>query len=133
MTTDSVASQKFPCSITLQIPFPTHRLADIALRVLNVDKELSLLVNRDLSLGLSAVNEPRESSDPIKGLGTTEAGHTLLAVFEAATNRVLRVSVNSFLDNVALVLDMMATLDVDMVQKDLAAAQNSSSKPVEKG
>ena len=33
--------------------------------------------------------------------------------YKAATNRMLRVAVNSFLDSVALVIEVMENLDVD--------------------
>lgn len=35
--------------------------------------------------------------------------------YKAATNRMLRVAVNSFLDSVALVIEVMQELDVDVL------------------
>ncbi len=40
----------------------------------------------------------------------------LRARYQATTNRMLRVSVNSFLDGLALVLEVMEELDVDIVE-----------------
>jgi EKC/KEOPS complex subunit PCC1/LAGE3 len=73
----------------------------VALQALRVDKELSPLVKRDLS-----VTTPEGSVDP-----------TVLRVeYQAATNRMLRVAVNSFLESVALVLEVQEQLDVDVLQ-----------------
>ncbi|KAK5115344.1 hypothetical protein LTR62_001544 [Meristemomyces frigidus] len=41
---------EFPCSLLIHIPFPTHRLAKVALGSLSADEELSLLVKRSFSL-----------------------------------------------------------------------------------
>merc|ERR1712070_967259 len=46
----TMAEQEFPCTLTLHIPFPTHRLAQSALRTLQIDEELSPLVKRSFSL-----------------------------------------------------------------------------------
>ncbi|KAL2264403.1 hypothetical protein VTK26DRAFT_4871 [Humicola hyalothermophila] len=106
MATDAAAG--FPCALTLDVPFPDARLASVALQSLRVDKELSHLVKRHLS----AV-APDHSSDP-----------TVLRVeYQAATNRMLRVAVNSFLDSLALVMEVMEELDVDAVE---ARAQGKS-------
>ncbi|KAL2270889.1 hypothetical protein VTJ83DRAFT_260 [Remersonia thermophila] len=99
MATDSAV--EFPCALTLDIPFPDARLASVALQALRVDKELSPLVKRDLS-----VTAPEGSADS-----------TVLRVqYQAATNRMLRVAVNSFLESVALVLEVQQELDVDVLQ-----------------
>ncbi|KAK4129315.1 Pcc1-domain-containing protein [Parathielavia appendiculata] len=99
MATDT--SNAFPCALTLDIPFPDARLASVALQALSVDKELSSLVKRDLT----AVTA-EGSSDP-----------TVLRVeYKAATNRMLRVAVNSFLESLALVLEVQEELDVDAVE-----------------
>ncbi|KAJ4290705.1 hypothetical protein N0V88_006453 [Collariella sp. IMI 366227] len=99
MATDAAAG--FPCALTLDVPFPDARLASVALQALRVDKELSSLVKRHLS-----TIAPEGSSDP-----------TLLRVeYTAATNRMLRVAVNSFLESVYLVLEVQEELDVDVVE-----------------
>ncbi|KAK3309560.1 transcription factor Pcc1-domain-containing protein [Chaetomium strumarium] len=91
---------EFPCALTLDVPFPDARLAGIALRVLRVDKELSNLVTRNLSTVASEGSSKQ----------------TVLRVeYRAATNRMLRVAVNAFLDNVALVTEVMGGLDEDVI------------------
>ncbi len=87
----SPTSLSSSCS-TLDIPFPTPRLASVAHRALCVDKELSPLVRRSFS--------------------TEEK--TLRVVYEASTNRMLRVAVNSFMDSLHLVVEVMEELDVDV-------------------
>ncbi len=82
------------------MPFPDVRLASVALQALRVDKELSSLVTRDLS-----VIDAQGSPDP-----------TVLRVeYKAATNRMLRVAVNSFFESLALVLEVQAELDVEVL------------------
>ncbi|KAK4042440.1 transcription factor Pcc1-domain-containing protein [Parachaetomium inaequale] len=99
MATDTPAA--FPCALTLDVPFPDARLAAVALQALRVDKELSSLVKRDLS----AV-APEGSPDA-----------TVLRIeYKAATNRMLRVAVNSFLESLALVVEVQEELDVDVVE-----------------
>ncbi|KAH8176116.1 transcription factor pcc1 domain-containing protein [Sarocladium implicatum] len=96
MTSATDASANFPCSISLQIPFPTSRLATTALRALSVDPELSPLVRRDLSV---------PDATP----------HRLQVDYSATTNRMLRVSVNSFMDSLKLVLEVMEHMDEDVL------------------
>ena len=43
------------------------------------------------------------------------------AEYSATTNRMLRVAVNSFMDSVALVLEVMEELDVDVIESKKAA------------
>ncbi|KAK4136771.1 Pcc1-domain-containing protein [Trichocladium antarcticum] len=99
MATDTVAG--FPCALTLDVPFPDARLASVALQALRVDKELSSLVRRDLS----AVAAQGASDQAV-----------LRVEYKAATNRMLRVAVNSFLEGLALVMEVMEELDVDVVE-----------------
>merc|ERR1712093_136013 len=67
MTTTALDSE-FPCSLTIDLPLPTARLASIALKTLIVDAELSPLVRRSFSTitpsTASAANGP---SDVAKG------------------------------------------------------------------
>ncbi|EQK97527.1 EKC/KEOPS complex, subunit Pcc1 [Ophiocordyceps sinensis CO18] len=94
-----------PLHRALRIPLPDPRLASTALEALSVDPELSPLVQRSLSL---------------------DSAQTLLCVdFNAATNRMLRVAVNSFLDSIKLVLDVMEQLDVDVLAQPHDAAPQS--------
>ncbi|KAK3354979.1 transcription factor Pcc1 [Neurospora tetraspora] len=98
----------FPCSLTLQVPFPDARLASVALQALRVDKELSGLVKRELS----TVASP----------GSEYAGETVLQVdYKATTNRMLRVAVNSFMDSLALVLEVQEEMDVDVIESEKAS------------
>lgn len=41
---------------------------------------------------------------------------TLKVRYKATTNRMLRVAVNSFFDSLALVLEVMEQLDVDVIE-----------------
>ncbi|KFA70454.1 hypothetical protein S40285_00642 [Stachybotrys chlorohalonatus IBT 40285] len=107
---DIPPDSEFPCSLTLDVPLPTSRLADTALRALQVDRELSPLVWRRLSIE----NAP-DPADP-------EDARVLQVMYKATTNRMLRVAVNSFMDSLKLVLEVMEQLDVDV----LAAAQDSA-------
>jgi EKC/KEOPS complex subunit PCC1/LAGE3 len=80
---------------TLTIPFPDARLSSIALKAISVDPELSPLVDRTFSLG--------------------EDASLLTVVYRATTDRMLRVSVNGFMESLSTVLEVMAELDVDAV------------------
>ncbi|CAH0026574.1 unnamed protein product [Clonostachys rhizophaga] len=88
---------------TINVPFPSERLASTALRTLQVDKELSPLVRRHLS-----VITPSDDSGE---------GRLLKTEYEAATNRMLRVAVNSFMESLKLVLEVMEHLDVDVLEQ----------------
>lgn len=84
------------------MPFPTARLASVALQALGVDKELSPLVRRALStISLSDAVDMREN--------------ILRARYLATTNRMLRVAVNGFMESLALVLEVMEQLDEDVL------------------
>ncbi|KAG6137711.1 hypothetical protein E4U35_004867 [Claviceps purpurea] len=103
-----VSSDQFPCSISLQIPLSTARLATIALQALQVDPELSPLVQRKFSTG-------PEANDGDEG----GSGASVLTVhYQATTNRMLRVAVNSFMDSLKLVLEVMEQLDGDVLEKN---------------
>ncbi|KAJ2459320.1 hypothetical protein GGF42_001539 [Coemansia sp. RSA 2424] len=73
---------EFPHSITLNIPFADARLAGIAKNSLVVDRELS---------------EDKVS----RNIDTRDS--LLVATFSADTLRMLRVSVNGFMDSLILV------------------------------
>lgn len=98
---------EFPCSLTIDVPLPDHRLADTALRALQVDAELSPLVRRSFAL-------TNRNGDP------AETGDVLSTEYKATTNRMLRVAVNGFMESLGVVLQVMAELDVDI----LAAQRN---------
>ncbi|VUC34458.1 unnamed protein product [Clonostachys rosea] len=88
---------------TINIPFPSERLASTALRTLQVDKELSPLVRRHIF-----VTSPPDDNDE---------GRLLTTEYKAATNRMLRVAVNSFMESLKLVLEVMEHLDVDVLEQ----------------
>lgn len=93
-----------PCSRTVDVPFPTSRLATVALRALGVDKELSPLVRRTLSTVAA-----------IDGVDAQDSENILRVKYIATTNRMLRVAVNGFMESLALVLEVMEKLDEDVL------------------
>ncbi|KAF7185067.1 hypothetical protein HII31_13690 [Pseudocercospora fuligena] len=132
---------KFPCSLTVYIPFPSNRLAKAALRTLSVDPELSSLVERCFSLVTAVPNsqgavqhDPFKASllanaaptEPIHATSTKEgldgqlddpAATILKTEYMATTNRMLRVSVNGFFESLGTVIQLMEELDVDVVHE----------------
>lgn len=88
---------------TLSVPFPTSRLASTALKAIQVDAERSPLVRRQLSLA------PGTDGDDT---------HFLKVDYRATTNRMLRVSVNSFMDSLRLVVEVMEQLDEDVLAQE---------------
>ncbi|KAK9421915.1 hypothetical protein SUNI508_05215 [Seiridium unicorne] len=93
---------------TLDVPFPTARLASVALRSLRVDKELSPLVQRELAI-----------ATPTTGPENGRIQDSLLKVtYKATTNRMLRVAVNGFMESLTLVLEVMENLDTDVLSTD---------------
>ncbi|RCH96362.1 hypothetical protein CU097_002549, partial [Rhizopus azygosporus] len=71
---------------TLEIPLPNERLATIAARVIEVDKELK--------------------ADQVKRTIAAE-GNILKVRFDCYTTKMLRVSVNSFLEYLTMVTRTM--------------------------
>ncbi|OAA68479.1 EKC/KEOPS complex, subunit Pcc1 [Niveomyces insectorum RCEF 264] len=107
----------FSCSLVIDVPFPTARLATVALQALSVDKELSPLVRR--SFVVRAADADDGSDIAGGGSGGGDGDKTVLrTTYEATTNRMLRVSVNAFLDSVGLVLEVMEGLDVDVLEAE---------------
>ncbi|KAI0175628.1 Pcc1-domain-containing protein [Hypoxylon sp. FL1284] len=100
-----VVTEQFPCSLTIEVPFPTPRLASVALKALQVDKELSPLVRRAFSIVPST--EATVNGDA--------AGNILRTHYEATTNRMLRVAVNSFMDSLNFVIEVIQELDTDVL------------------
>ena len=89
------------------VPFPSHRLASSALRALQVDAELSSFVCRSFSVDQTeAIANSSETA--------TQVTTFLRVKYRATTNRMLRVAVNGFMENLGLVLAIMQELDVDM-------------------
>ncbi|EFQ97149.1 hypothetical protein MGYG_00192 [Nannizzia gypsea CBS 118893] len=131
------ADQDFPYSLTISVPLPSYRLASSAMRALQVDLELSPLVKRTFRLtnpessssGI-AQNEPQVNRTLEEGRiehaainNTTGAGDESLTVLEteyrAATNRMLRVAVNAFMDSLGVVVGVMEELDTDVLGQEL--------------
>lgn len=81
------------------MPLHTERLATIALKAIQVDKELSPLVRRILSV--------------------PDNGHLLRVEYKATTNRMLRVAVNGFMESLRLVVAVMEQLDVDVLEQPI--------------
>ena len=89
----------------IHIPLPTHRLALAACRTLEVDPELSPLVERKLSLNRKGT----------AGAGSNAEPNVLVVQYKATTNRMLRVAVNGFMENMGVILGVMEELDVDVL------------------
>ncbi|TKA74757.1 hypothetical protein B0A49_02260 [Cryomyces minteri] len=107
----------FPCSLTISLPLPTHRLANAALRALSVDQELSPLGRRSFSLTSPNMQTPTATkTQPIDADDQTT--QTILRTeYKATTNRMLRVAVNGFFESVGVVLQCMEELDVDVLHE----------------
>ena len=98
------------------MPFPTHRLASTALQALQVDKELSPLVRRSFAL-------EEDEADSESG----EAAGRLRIEYRATTNRMLRVSVNAFMDSLKLIVEVMEQLDVDVLEGQIPRENGAAS------
>ena len=60
----------------------------------------------------------RDGTAPDTGSAVEDnARHCLRTVYRATTNRMLRVSVNGFFESMAVVLQVMEELDVDVVHE----------------
>ncbi|KAI0429231.1 transcription factor Pcc1-domain-containing protein [Xylaria sp. FL1042] len=94
----------FPCALTIDVPFPTSRLASTALQALQVDKELSPLVSR--TFALAALQGAAEVNPET---------NVLRAEYKATTNRMLRVAVNAFMESLGLIIEVMGELDEDVL------------------
>jgi EKC/KEOPS complex subunit PCC1/LAGE3 len=110
----------------IHIPFPTPRLASIAIRSLSVDSELSSLVRRSFTLVSSSPNHNGNGADLINpGSDRVNVGHreeeqaksVLEVIYAATTNRMLRVAVNGFWESLGVVVQVMEELDEDVAMK----------------
>lgn len=114
------AIQKLTESRTINLPFPTHRLASSALQTLEVDTELSAHVRRTITLAhpsredLAGPREKKQKQDP------DESKTVLQTTYSATTNRMLRVAVNGFMESLGVILGVMAELDVDVLEAERA-------------
>lgn len=127
------------------MPLPTHRLACIALRALQVDAELSPLVKRSFSLTHPDENSTSTSNSNTvivhANAGTVSNGRVselapkangqlnsssqdserltvLKTEYRATTNRMLRVAVNGFMESLGLVIGVIGELDVDVLDEE---------------
>ena len=103
---------------TLSIPFPTARLANIALTSISVDAELSPLVRRTFALEAPSADDAGKD-----GKGEESV---LRVEYKATTNRMLRVATNAFMESLKLVVEVMERMDVGVLgenlQKEVEAA-----------
>lgn len=100
----------------VDVPFPTARLSSVARQALAVDRELSPLVRRDFSTVVTGTPDATATTNAT----ATAAACVLRVHYRATTNRMLRVAVNSFMDSLALVLEVMEKLDADVLEAKLA-------------
>ncbi|KAI9872711.1 MAG: hypothetical protein M1830_001269 [Pleopsidium flavum] len=113
---DLTGDPAFPCSLTVDTPLPTHRLALSALRALQVDAELSPLVSRTFSLVTLSAFSATGADKGLADSGREEEEKTILRTeYKATTNRMLRVAVNGFMESLGVVLGIMEELDVDVL------------------
>ncbi|KAH7364441.1 transcription factor Pcc1-domain-containing protein [Rhexocercosporidium sp. MPI-PUGE-AT-0058] len=115
---------EFPCSLTIDLPVPTARLASIALRALAVDKELSPLVCRSFSTITPSSSSSAE--DVTKGVDKDQS--VLRTEYKATTNRMLRVAVNGFMESLSVVLGIMEELDVDVLGVEMEIDKDKISE-----
>jgi EKC/KEOPS complex subunit PCC1/LAGE3 len=101
---------KFPCVLTVDVPFPTPRLASIALKALQVDRELSPLVQRTFTV-----------TGPDGDTSESVVTNILRTEYRATTNRMLRVAVNSFMESLNLIIEVMEQLDEDVLASKAAS------------
>lgn len=92
------------------MPFPTARLSAIAIKAITVDKELSPLVRREFSTVNASGGIADGNDDDVTGQNVMRVN------YKATTNRMLRVSVNSFMDSLSLILEVMERLDADVLE-----------------
>lgn len=99
----------------IDLPLPSQRLASAALQALQVDEELSPLVNRTFSLG----NAEEAATNGTNGdLGRENDKCILRTEYKATTNRMLRVAVNGFMESLSVVLGVMEELDIDVLSTE---------------
>jgi EKC/KEOPS complex subunit PCC1/LAGE3 len=123
---------------TIDLPLPTHRLASTAFQALQVDAELSPLVQRTLSLVVSSTDgsdsKPEgdgvgvgvrggergkeEEEDEEEAIALASGGCNVVVLrtqYRATTNRMLRVAVNGYMESLGVVLGVMEELDVNVL------------------
>ncbi|KAJ5508775.1 hypothetical protein N7527_010918 [Penicillium freii] len=119
MSLTQPTNPEFPYSLSISLPLPTNRLASCALRALEVDAELSPFVQRTLTLGTPPVKAPCQPQEKKQKQDPDEAKTVLTITYIATTNRMLRVSVNGFMESLGVVFGVMAELDVDVLKAEM--------------
>ncbi|CAG7943765.1 unnamed protein product [Penicillium salamii] len=104
---------------TISLPLPTNRLASSAMRALDVDAELSPFVRRTFSLETPITEAPSEPLEKKQKQDPEESKTVLKTTYSATTNRMLRVSVNGFMESLGVVLGVMSELDVDVLRAEM--------------
>ncbi|KAI5291819.1 hypothetical protein KEM54_006064 [Ascosphaera aggregata] len=133
----AVGAAPFPYRLTVSLPLPSYRLANAAKRSIEVDSELSPSVCRRVSLAsitregkmaasISSGSHEKSLPDAIKEDEPT----LLITEYSAATNRMLRVAVNGFMESMGVVLGVMAELDVDVMELGAESGSYPFEKPV---
>ncbi|RGP70557.1 transcription factor pcc1 [Fusarium sporotrichioides] len=100
---------------TLNVPFPTTRLATTALKAIQVDPELSPLVRRQLTVVPAPTSKSTQGSPNGQDAGVDADAQLLEVQYKATTNRMLRVAVNGFMESLKLVVEVMEQLDTDVL------------------
>ncbi|KAJ5674053.1 EKC/KEOPS complex subunit Pcc1 [Penicillium macrosclerotiorum] len=118
MASTQPSDAEFPYSLTISLPFPTHRLASSALQALEVDAELSPFVRRTLTLTAPSSKHSAEPQEKKLKQDPDESKTVLQTIYRATTNRMLRVAVNGFMESLGVVLGVMTELDVDVLQAE---------------
>lgn len=62
------------------------------------------------------------------GSESGEAAGRLRIEYRATTNRMLRVSVNAFMDSLKLIVEVMEQLDVDVLEAQIPRENGSTSR-----
>ncbi|KAJ5207497.1 EKC/KEOPS complex subunit Pcc1 [Penicillium cf. griseofulvum] len=119
MALSQATNPEFPYSLTISLPLPTNRLASCALRALEVDAELSPFVRRSFTLEAPAVQTSSEPQEKKQKQDPEEAKTLLKITYIATTNRMLRVSVNGFMESLGVVLGVMTELDIDVLKSEM--------------
>lgn len=106
-----------------------------------MDAELSPLVQRSFRLVSPDENEKYGDNSPISihlpdgnaatdgaqsVIPSTEENSVLRTEYRATTNRMLRVSVNGFIESMGVVLGAMQELDVDVLAEEPRSTRASS-------
>ena len=89
------------------------------MRALEVDAELSPFVRRTFALETPNCKAPSEPREKKQKKDPEESKVVLKTTYSATTNRMLRVSVNGFMESLGVVLGVMAELDADVLKAEM--------------